>query len=166
MQATDYCVPSRCMIQTDIFEKLVRYCTYSERCSFDVQRKMQTLKVPANERPAYLDELKEQRFLDDVRFAKMYVHTCSTVKRQGKAKIQAALRARGIQQSLIKDLLSEVADDDIESNALILAKRKLNSLKKGEPNEKRLKVLRFLISRGFSMREAQQAVKTAMTEGC
>ncbi len=141
-----------------ILNKLIRYCTYCERCTQDAVKKLMALKVDKSEHQQYLKNLHENRFVDDVRYAKMYVHTYTQIKKQGKAKVQNALMRKGISSSVIKELLKDVPDEGYQQNIELLAERKLKSIRKGTDREKQMKVLRFLIGRGYSMTDARNAI--------
>lgn len=141
-----------------ILNKLIRYCTYCERCTQDAVKKLMVLKVDRAEHEEYIKRLRDDRFVDDERYAKMYVHTYTQIKKQGKVKVQNALMRKGISSAVIKELLKHVADESYQQNIELLAEKKLKSIRKGTDREKQTKVLRFLIGRGFSMSDARNAI--------
>lgn len=114
--------------EEDIYQKLTRYCAYQERCTFDVQQKMNRLGVPKDEQHHYLKALTEEGYLDDRRFARTFIRGKLHQNHWGFVKISIALRSKGISEPLIKEsiqsvdsehyrtLLKEIIDRDFHSS--------------------------------------------------
>ncbi len=99
-----------------------------------------------------LSDLKQKSFIDDEVFAYHFVEEKLKKKSWGKNKIRAALISKGVSASVIDKILSEF--DSLQNQneaALLIAKKKYESLKKRERDEKKLKqkIISFLLSRGF-----------------
>jgi SOS response regulatory protein OraA/RecX len=69
-----------------IVNKIISFCEYQERCETDVKKKLHDLEV--KDMAPYLQRLREARFVDDVRFTRMFIS--SRHKRRGWGKKQAA----------------------------------------------------------------------------
>ena len=98
-----------------------------------------------------MKHLQEAGFLDETRFSESYVSGKFRIKKWGKRKIYAGLRAKGVSSELIVGVLKEI-DQDLYTETLVsLASKKLEelSLKKDSPWERKIKLTRFLLQRGY-----------------
>lgn len=94
--------------------------------------------------------LKEYNFIDDKKYAKMYIN--DKVKKEGKNKIKYALLRKGVKEDVVLELLDTIEDDKVVEIATELAIKKLRVLEKRE-NDKRIlsqKLYRFLMSKGYN----------------
>ena len=57
----------------EAFAALARLCSRAEKSSGDAMRLMRTWGVPEADRPKVLQQLQEQRYIDDERFAGAFV---------------------------------------------------------------------------------------------
>jgi regulatory protein len=98
-----------------------------------------------------LDRLKQEKLLDDARYAKQFARHRSESRKQGKYRIARDLRARGVPDRHIDAALEESSTDAGDS-ALIRQRieRKLKLLR-GEIDDRKLASLyRSLLRSGFS----------------
>ncbi|MGL5821355.1 MAG: recombination regulator RecX [Sarcina sp.] len=109
--------------------------------------------------------LKEYKYLDDERYANMYIR--DRVKFQGQNKIKYDLKAKGIADDTIKRAFSENIDRDNEKDVAInLAKKKYDVLKKRESDKYKLsqKLYRFLITKGYNYDIVSEVVRIVTNE--
>jgi len=137
------------MLDKLLYEKLCHFCEYQERCRYDVSKKCYTLKIPKAEVSGYLEQLEKSGFLNEKRYIKTFIDSHFTKKKWGAAKIRAALSSKGLKESQYKDLLKEIDQEDYYATALKLAEKKTTSIKSKSPQDHRLKLMRFLMSKGF-----------------
>ena len=149
-------------------EALMRYASRAERSSGDAIRLMRNWNVPESERPAILERLVRMKFIDDERFAAAYVRDKSEFAGWGSRKIRTALIAKGIDRQIIDRTLAQLKESGNENSRLDqLIARKLNSLKSGTEYEKKGKLLRFGLSRGYGYDVVMEAVdKAFVASGC
>ena len=99
-----------------------------------------------------LTGLIESNYLDDKEFANAFVEEKLRAKKWSKRRLKSELIKKGIKPELISEVLnSRVSISDNFENALSIAKKKYESLKKRnlELIELRNKLSTFLLSRGF-----------------
>ena len=99
-----------------------------------------------------IDELDKMNLLDDKQFTKNYIDEL-IYRGQGKYKIINSLQKRGIPKEIIDENLLELDDSDSEEKrAEEVLSKKIKSLayKEIEPRKLKEKLIRHLISRGFS----------------
>lgn len=99
-----------------------------------------------------LKDLMKSSYLDDQEFAVAFIEEKLRAKRWSERRLKAELIKKGIKPEIISGVLSAklTASDNYE-NALIVAKKKFDSLKKRELEavELKNKLSTFLLSRGF-----------------
>ena len=101
-----------------------------------------------------IEKLIQEGLLDNRRFAEQYVHSREN-RGLGPIRIEKELRERGIERTIIEELLSE-------KNWIELAKKALlKKTRKSLPREKEqiLKLKKFLNYRGFSYIDIEGAFK-------
>ncbi len=145
-------------IDKTTYDKLSNFCAYQERCVSDVKEKMRKLKVEKEEYEAYIERLKESNFLNEERFVKYFV-SAHAKKKWGKTKMKSALGAKRIDSSLIKLYLDDMDEGDYEEQIKTIAEKKWHTIKAKSPRDKKTKMLRFLLSKGYEMSKALSAIK-------
>lgn len=133
----------------DAAEKIRRFCEYQDRSELEVKRKMAQLLVPAEEREALMERLKEERFVDDERFAESFIRGKVNQKRWGRIKLRAELQQHGINASIISEKLEEMDEDRYFENLHYLA----DKWRRENPDEESAKLFRHLLSKGYTMDE-------------
>ena len=146
------------MYDSAIYEKLTNFCAYQERCTADVLEKLYKLKVPKDDFDNYIPKLKGENFLNEERYVKAFISAHSK-KKWGKTKIKSALSGKRIDSGLIKKYLDLIEQDDYDAQIKELLQKKWNSIRTGSPKEKKNKLIRFLLSKGFEMGKIMAAVK-------
>ena len=146
------------MYDSAIYDKLTNFCAYQERCTADVIEKLYKLKVPKDDFDAYIPKLKDQNFLNEERYVKAFISAHSK-KKWGKTKIKSALSGKRIESGLIKKYLDLIEEGDYDEQIKELLQKKWNSIRTGSPKEKKNKLIRFLLSKGFEMSKVMKAVK-------
>lgn len=100
-----------------------------------------------------VDKLIEYGYIDDGEYSKRYIE--STGKTQGKHLLAYKLMSKGVRKDIIEQAY-EVAENNSQQNAILLAEKKLKN--KEITKENISKTYRYLVSRGFSYEEAEQAI--------
>lgn len=126
-----------------LYGKISRYCAYQERSSGEVRQKLRLLGADAAVAAKLLQRLREENFVDEERFARAYVRGKFRINGWGRLKIRNGLRAKGVEEDLIRRVLDEEINLD-EYQSLLC---KIVS-EKG---------LRTAISRGFEPGEAYRS---------
>jgi regulatory protein len=100
-----------------------------------------------------LDDLKQKDYLDDTKFAEMFVEEKIKLKLWGEQKLRSELIKRGINSKIISDILRDIiSDEDKLNNAMIIASKKYDTLKNRnvENDVIKKKLFTFLNSRGYN----------------
>ncbi len=138
----------------EIKRKLESYCAYQERCTFEVQQKVSAFLLSEEEEHAVIQHLKDNRFLNEQRFAEAFIQGKLRINKWGRLKIKAALQQKRVPKEVIEKAFHELNENEYFDilQELFLRKQKELSKEKDAWTQKQ-KILRFLASRGFTQGE-------------
>ena len=100
-----------------------------------------------------LDDLRQKDYLDDTKFAEMFVEEKIKLKLWGEQKLRSELIKRGIKSEIISDVIrNKVSDQDKLSYAMILASKKYETLRNRNVDKDviKRKLITFLNSCGYN----------------
>jgi regulatory protein len=139
--------------------ELERFCAYQERSPFEINVKLRRKGATEIQVETIIQHLVAKNFLNESRFVEAYVQGKSSIKRWGAQRIKSGLIAHHISESLIDQALSTLSKSDHAAHLLIWLQKKQNSLKdEAEGPKKKAKIVRFLLSKGFSLEEILKAI--------
>lgn len=137
--------------------KAEAYCARAEHCAADVRRKLYEWGLDDAETAAFIEQnLYENDFLNDERFAQAYVHDKVEYQRWGRVKIQAGLQALQLPESVIQEALLTIDESTYLANLRHLISSQSSSSR--DPHAEP-KLLRFLAQRGFRYEEIQRCLR-------
>lgn len=138
-----------------IIFKLEAFCAYQERCTQEVRTKLERLGADESLSMEVIKYLKDSRFLDEKRFVEAYVQGKLRIKKWGRQKIKAALFQKRIDAKLIQEgIYAFISDEEYQLVMESLIERKNRELSSEKnPQIKKQKLMRFLLSRGFQYDE-------------
>ncbi|MDT8393008.1 MAG: regulatory protein RecX [Bacteroidales bacterium] len=132
-----------------IFEKAKHYCAYQERCIADVRKKLVDWNVRPESIGKIIHLLLSEDYINEERFVRIFAGGKFRIKKWGRNKIYAALRARGIADNLIRLGLEEIDEEEYAQTLNALINKKKESLKDPASPDGRNKVIHYALSRGF-----------------
>ncbi|PID89264.1 MAG: RecX family transcriptional regulator [Bacteroidia bacterium] len=133
--------------------KAKNLCAKSEKCAKDIKEKLRQWEIPIEFYEEIIEALYAGKFLDDLRYAESYVHDKIYLSKWGKQKVAFSLRSKDIADVTIQQALQEIDSERYEKGLLELLQKKEKSVKAKSVYEKKAKLIRFGVSRGFSMSE-------------
>ena len=141
------------------FLKLAGYCSYRERCLSEVMAKMDMLAVDEAHRTLLVQKLTEHGYINEERFAAMFVSGKTRLKGWGKHKIRAALAQKKISTGTIDNVLKQLDEADYATTLNKALSQKLKSLKDSDCYIKKNKLARYAIGKGFEPELVWQWIK-------
>jgi regulatory protein len=130
--------------------KLEHFCAYQERCSYEVHKKLEQFDLSEQEVEQLISELKENKYLDDERFARSYASGKFRLKGWGKIKIKSHLRSKFINNDLLNVAFEGIEQNEYVEKLQSLASKKWEELKSEQDVWKRKqKLFRYLSSKGY-----------------
>ena len=140
-----------------ILDNLRRQCSRREYCSKDILAKAEkALEGNREEACCILETLKEEKYVDDRRYAEAYAREKSAIAGWGGIKIRYMLSAKGIDKETISLALEEIDERKADDRLQKLIENKCRTLK-DDPQWK-MKVLRFALGRGYSYDEINEVL--------
>ncbi|TLY33150.1 MAG: hypothetical protein E6K56_01590 [Ignavibacteria bacterium] len=114
-------------------------------------------------------KLRELRLVDDLRFARAFVHDMRLRRALGRIALERHLRLKGVPRSTILEVLGETGGREDDASIALRAVTKLleryaRSRKKLLPEQQRSRAIQFLARRGFDG-ETISAVIARATRG-
>ena len=138
-------------------DKMRRLCSRREYCVSDIRTKlMKELDGDVQKVESALNKLKEERYVDDLRYATAYARDKAAISGWGATKIRYMLSAKGVAKDVISEALNEVDEAKASSRLEKLLENKYKSLK-DDPQWK-IKLLRFALGRGYSYDEVNDQI--------
>lgn len=98
-----------------------------------------------------LDYLEGKKYLDDRRFAGVWLRNRAITHAEGRTKLAMELASRGIDKAYIKEALDEFFEENSEEEICVRAYKKCVKIKKNED-----KINSYLIKNGFSIKLIQK----------
>ena len=148
----------------EALQSLMRLCARGERSTGDAMRLMRTWGVPEGERQAVVDRLVSQRFIDNSRYAELYVREKSRLSGWGARKIAMQLRTKGVEKEVIAEALATIDRDEQSDRLAEKLRRKMRTTKAQSDYEMRGKLLRYALGLGYDYDDASTALDKIMAE--
>ena len=143
------------------FDKMAKYCAYQERCVKDVRDKLKTFDIAQEERDKILDYLLDNRFVNDERFAKIFVRGKINQSGWGLNKIRFHLMQKGIAKEIIDEALRQTDEEAYRNKLVDILKVKAKSVKAETEFEKKRKLAAYAMQKGFESSLVWEILKSA-----
>lgn len=146
-----------------ITDRMRGLCSRREYCRQDIMKKLLTaLDGDREQAGKILDKLVEERYVDDLRYASAFARDKSSIAGWGETKIRYMLSAKGVSREVIAEALQEVDEGKASDRMEKLLLNKVRSLK--DDPQRRLKLLRFALGRGYQYDEAVEVIDRLLNE--
>ena len=137
--------------------RLQRLCSRTEYCAADMYRKaLKDLEGDSQAAARVVASLKEDKYVDDARYAACFAREKSSLQGWGAIKIRFQLRSKGVSDADISAGLAEIEQPKAQARLEKLVAEKYKLLA-GDPQCK-LKLLKFALGRGYSYDEVESAL--------
>lgn len=125
-------------------------CARQERCSHDIRLKFKQWQLSNNDTEKIIKQLIIDGFINDERYAKMFVRDKSKFSKWGSIKITYTLKSKHFSEDIIRSALDEIDHANDESILKEILLRKMKGIKAKSTYDLKAKLVRFGISRGFA----------------
>lgn len=133
----------------EIKQKLANYCVYQDRCHAEVEQKMREFVLIPEAKEEILLYLMKENYLNEERFTRSYIRGKFYLKNWGKIKIKMHLKQKGIHDKMISSCFDEIDENDYVKILRKIYENYNAKLKGLNDQQKKLKTVKYLISRGF-----------------
>ena len=148
--------------ESEILNNLAKYCSQSERCLFDVRKKLQSADLSESAEKLITDTLLREKFIDEKRFSRSFVHDKFYFNQWGRVKIVYELRSKGIQPDDYCEALETIDDDEYFAVLTGILTTKIRSIKGRSSQDVYQKLFRFAAARGFEPPLIVKVLKTIL----
>jgi len=129
--------------------KAARYCAYRERAPLELREKLEGQGLSGASLQQAFDELVQQGFVDEQRFALAFTQGKFRLKKWGKIKIEHHLRHFQISELTVQKALDSLPVDQYLHTLKSLIDQKKRQTKIDDPYVANHKIARYLLSKGF-----------------
>jgi regulatory protein len=134
----------------DAIKKIEHYCAYQERCHEEVESKLRSMKMDADESDQIIAHLIKENFLNEERFACSFARGKHRIKHWGTIRITNELKFRKINQRLIATALKEISPEEYLETFHKAADRIWENSMESNSLKKRKKFCDNLLRKGFA----------------
>lgn len=131
----------------EVLAKLMKYCAYQERSELEAAQKAKDLGADDKTVAKLLEELLEEGFVNNRRFAELYTRGKLIQKKWGKYKIIEGLRMKGLSRPTIQKVVNEIDDEIYQGNLQALIAKKKGDLSLNR--DQQAKLYRYLVAKGY-----------------
>ena len=142
---------------TFLLDKARKYCSYQERCIFDVKQKLIEWQASEKTIEKIILQLKTEAFIDEERFAIAFAVGKLRHNKWGKNKIFYALSQKHIPEFYVQLGLSKIDDEEyINTLKALLFSKKIEEKDEFKRNHK---LVRYAVQKGFQASVAWNVIK-------
>lgn len=140
------------MDKSQALRRAMSLCSQKEYSEHEIRAKLKFWEVAPGDAEWVVGQLKEEKFIDDLRFAKAYALDKVRLNHWGRIKIRYMLSGARISSAHIDLAIAEI-DEGVYSGVLkeLLGKKSRELARESDPNSKKQKLIRFAQGRGFEV---------------
>jgi regulatory protein len=135
--------------ESEAFNRAASLCSRSEYCTSQIGEKLYRWGLPAEVRERVLARLVAERYIDESRFARAYALDKLRYNHWGRVKIDQMLTMLDIPADARQAAIDELPEDEYESILHRLVEQKWPSIQGRSDYERRAKLARYLVGKGF-----------------
>lgn len=129
--------------------KIQDWCAYQERCQQEVRDKLYGYGLHQGDVESIISKLITDNYVNEERFAKAYAGGKFRIKKWGRHKIKAGLRAKKISEYCMKRAFEEIDGNEYIKTLRKLLESKSKLLNEKNKIKKKYKLLSYAASKGY-----------------
>ena len=147
-----------------IYQKVLHYALYKQRCSYDILEFLKRKNVHPNTYKYYLNKLRKIKILNDETYVNNYVIEAFNFKLYGPNKIYYDLMKKHLKEDLIKSVIDRITEDKILQNIEKLFEKKLQNIKP-QPQIKTINSIKaFIVNKGYNYQMIETVINSHIQE--
>ena len=146
------------MTEEQALQKLAALCSQSEHCTSEMKEKMTRWGIDEDAQQRVVEYLVANRYVDDRRYARSFVNDKLKYNNWGPRKIEQSLWMKHIDESILREALDDVDNEEYISVLRPLLTSKRKTTKAETDYEMNQKLLRFAIGRGFTFEQVKEVI--------
>ena len=145
-------------------DKALKYLAPKARTVREVERYLDECNYGEYEIQQVVERLLELNYLNDEAYARDFVASRLNTKPVSRQKLYTQLLSHELSSECMEEALSAVTDEEERKNAKSTARKYAAQLQGLEPDAFRERLMRRLVSRGYSFEDAKWAVRMVTEE--
>jgi len=129
--------------------RMVKYCAYQERSEQDVLEKLRRYKLSDNSIIQIINRLKEEKYLDNRRYARMFATGKLRNNKWGRIRIRYELKRKSMPVEYIEEAIGSIDEDEYAGILIDLIRNKKKLISHDNPFLLRNKIAHYLLRKGF-----------------
>ena len=142
-------MPRKPITPDNAFLRLTTLCARCEQAEGDLRKKLRDWDITLSDANDIIMRLKQERYLDNERYAHAYCRDKLRFNGWGRIKIAFMLKGKGIEQEFIDAAIAEIDEEQYITILNEALEAKTKTLNGKDPQQARAALLRFAASRGF-----------------
>ncbi len=144
--------------ETDALSRVAAYCSTAEHCRAEVTEKLQRWGIPYDAIDRIINRLEQEKYMDEERFCRAFIHDKYRFAKWGKMKIAQGLYMKKIPSDVAWRYLNEIDEEEYLSILRDLLASKRKSIHAADDYELNGKLMRFAMSRGFELKDIKRCI--------
>lgn len=145
--------------ESKALSRMANLCARREYCVFDIETKLKRYNLDKETIEKIITRLIKEKYIDEVRYTRGFIKDKIRFNRWGKTKIEFALRQKRVPEDIVAEAFLEYTDEELNNSLQDLLQAKWKTIKGDSDYEKRNKLIRFGLSRGFEMNNILKCIK-------
>ena len=145
--------------ESQALSRMANLCARREYCVFDIETKLKRYDLDKETIENIITHLIKEKYIDEVRYTRGFIKDKIRFNRWGKTKIEFALRQKRVPEDIVAEAFLEYTDEELNNSLQDLLQAKWKTIKGDSDYEKRNKLIRFGLSRGFDMNNILKCIK-------
>ncbi len=134
--------------------KVIASIKYSEKCEYDIRKKLKDLHYDQEIVESTMAKLKEYGYVDDARYAELYIR--SHVRKKSRFELAHHLGEKHIPEEFVEEAL---ANQELPSEKEVLTNLLLKKYAIADMEEKREKVIAAMYRKGFPLQLVKECIE-------
>lgn len=151
-------IQKRPITEEKALSRLAALCAKAEYCTGDVRDKMRRWGLADDAIQRNIDYLVDNKYIDNARYTRAFVNDKIEYNHWGRRKIEQALWMKHVPENVSSPILDEVPEERYLEVLKPLLKAKLPTIKADSDYERRMKLMKFAMGRGFSVEEVEKSL--------
>lgn len=140
-------------------KRIYKYCAYSERAPIDVRQRLMKMRIPPEWVEELIVELMQENFLNEWRYAEIFIHSKLKYNSWGRNKMYEALRMKGISEHVISSCYEQMDKQMYIDTLKKLIEKKQSQNQDFDPYIRQQKLIRYLLGKGYLYNEIKSALE-------
>ena len=146
------------MSEEQALARLTALCASAEHCTGEMIDKMTKWEISEEAQARIMEHLVKNKYIDDERYCRAFVHDKMEYNHWGRRKIEQALYVKHVDKAIQKTVLDEIPDEDFIDILRPLIVQKRRQTRANSEYEMNIKLMRFAASRGFTIEQIRQCI--------